>query len=57
MSGTEWETAAIRGDLERERRRVTDLRARADRIYQEHGNFGVAALARDFLRRYGDLIE
>ena len=35
---------------------VADLRARADRIYQEHGNFGMAALARDFLRRYGDLI-
>ena len=35
---------------------VTDLRARADRIYQEHGNFGMAALARDFLRRHGDLI-
>ena len=35
---------------------VTDLRARADRIYQEHGNFGMAVLARDFLRRHGDLI-
>jgi putative glycosyltransferase (TIGR04372 family) len=35
---------------------VAGLRARADRIYQEHGNFGMAALARDFLRRHGDLI-
>jgi putative glycosyltransferase (TIGR04372 family) len=35
---------------------VADLRARADRIYQEHGNFGMAALASDFLRRHGDLI-
>jgi putative glycosyltransferase (TIGR04372 family) len=36
---------------------LAGLRARADRIYQEHGNFGMAALARDFLRRYGDLIK
>jgi putative glycosyltransferase (TIGR04372 family) len=35
---------------------VVDLRVRADRIYQENGNFGMAALARDFLRRHEDLI-
>ncbi len=35
---------------------VADLRARADRIYQSHGHFGAALLARDFLRRHGDLI-
>jgi putative glycosyltransferase (TIGR04372 family) len=35
---------------------VAGLRARADRIYQEHGNFGMAALAREFLRCHGDLI-
>jgi hypothetical protein len=43
------------GDLGRNND-VTDLRARADRIYQEHGNLGMAALSRDFLRRHGDLI-
>jgi putative glycosyltransferase (TIGR04372 family) len=43
------------GDLGRDDDLV-DLHARADRIYQENGNFGMAALARDFLRRYGDLI-
>jgi putative glycosyltransferase (TIGR04372 family) len=35
---------------------VTDLRARADRIYQEHGNFGMARLAAGFLRRHRELI-
>ena len=32
---------------------VADLRARADRIYESHGHFGMAKLARDFLRRHG----
>ena len=35
---------------------VEDLRARADRIYQSHGHFGMARLSRGFLRRYRDLI-
>jgi putative glycosyltransferase (TIGR04372 family) len=35
---------------------VADLRARANRIYEEHGNFGTAALGSDFLRRHGGLI-
>jgi hypothetical protein len=35
---------------------VVDLRARANRIYEEHGNFGMAALGSDFVRRHGDLI-
>jgi hypothetical protein len=34
---------------------LSGVRARADRIYREHGNFGVAGLARVFLRRHGDL--
>jgi putative glycosyltransferase (TIGR04372 family) len=32
------------------------LRARADQIYQSHGVTGTGRLARDFLRRHGDLI-
>jgi putative glycosyltransferase (TIGR04372 family) len=35
---------------------VAELRARADRIYQAHGHFGMARLGTDFLRRHGDLI-
>ena len=35
---------------------VAELRMRADRIYQSHGRFGMAALSRGFLRRYGGLI-
>jgi putative glycosyltransferase (TIGR04372 family) len=35
---------------------VADLRLRADRIYQTNKNFGMARLARDFLRRHRDLI-
>jgi putative glycosyltransferase (TIGR04372 family) len=35
---------------------VADLRARADRIYRAHGHFGMARLARDFLRRHGDFV-
>jgi putative glycosyltransferase (TIGR04372 family) len=35
---------------------IADLRARADRLYESHGHFGGGLLARDFLRRHGDLI-
>ncbi len=35
---------------------VAELQARADRIYQLHGYFGAAGLARDFLRRHGDFV-
>ena len=35
---------------------VSDLRTRADRIYEAHGHFGMARLARSFLRRHGKLI-
>ena len=35
---------------------VADLRMRADRIYEAHGHFGMATLARGFLRAHGDLI-
>jgi putative glycosyltransferase (TIGR04372 family) len=35
---------------------VADLRARADRIYHAYGHFGMARLARDFLRRHGDFV-
>ena len=35
---------------------VADLHARADRIYQSHGHFGMATLACGFLRTHGDLI-
>jgi hypothetical protein len=36
---------------------VADLIARADRIYQSHGHFGMARLAAGFLRRRGDFIR
>jgi hypothetical protein len=36
---------------------VADGRMRADRIYEAHGHFGMARLARGFLRRHGDLIR
>jgi putative glycosyltransferase (TIGR04372 family) len=36
---------------------VADLRARADRIYQAHGHFGMARLAGDFLRHHRDFVE
>jgi putative glycosyltransferase (TIGR04372 family) len=36
---------------------VTELRARADCIYQAHGHSGMGWLAADFLRRYGDFVE
>lgn len=35
---------------------VADWRARADRIYQDHGHFGTGRLAADFLRRRGDFV-
>ena len=35
---------------------VAELRARADRIYQGHGHFGMARLGTDFLRRHGDFV-
>jgi putative glycosyltransferase (TIGR04372 family) len=35
---------------------MSDLRARADRIYRVHGNLGMATLASDFLHRHRDLI-
>ena len=35
---------------------VADLRARADRIYQAHGHFGMARLAGDFLRHHRDFV-
>jgi putative glycosyltransferase (TIGR04372 family) len=35
---------------------VVDVRVRADRIYQSHGRFGMAALSHGFLRRHGDLM-
>jgi hypothetical protein len=36
---------------------VADLHARADRIYQSHGHFGMARLAAGFLRRRGDFVR
>jgi putative glycosyltransferase (TIGR04372 family) len=35
---------------------VADLRARADRIYEEHGVFGMSPLAGDFIQHHCDLI-
>ncbi len=35
---------------------VAELRLHADKIYQSHNAFGMAELAREFLRRHGDLI-
>jgi putative glycosyltransferase (TIGR04372 family) len=35
---------------------VSDLRSRADQIYQSHGAFGMSALAADFIQRHRDLI-
>lgn len=35
---------------------VANLRARADRIYEAHGHFGMARLGRDFLRRHGEFV-
>ncbi len=35
---------------------VADARARADRIYQAHGHFGMGRLAADFIRRHGDFV-
>jgi hypothetical protein len=35
---------------------VAELQARADRIYQSHGHYGMATLARGFLRRHGEFI-
>ncbi len=35
---------------------VADLRARADRIYEEHDVFGMSALGGDFIQHHRDLI-
>jgi putative glycosyltransferase (TIGR04372 family) len=36
---------------------AADMRMRVDRIYEAHGHFGMARLARSFLRKHGDLIR